>query len=113
MAFLIDISGDIGGLQGVLQQAYDSLIVHSSELIGVSSAIAGLGTLFTVGWEICADLAHGRGVKIEALYRPIAIGICITLFPYVIALINGVMSPLVTGTAAMVNDSNQAVATLL
>jgi conjugative transposon TraJ protein len=49
----------------------------------------------------------------KPLYRPLAICLCIGLFPYVIALIDGVMSPLSDGTAAIVNDWNQAVATLL
>jgi len=47
------------------------------------------------------------------LLKPFGIGLAILLFPYVIALINGVMQPTVSGTAALVTDSNQAVATLL
>jgi conjugative transposon TraJ protein len=113
MVSLLDIGNSIGGLQAVLQQAYDTLIVHCSELIGISSAIAGFGTLWHVGGHIWMQLSRAQPVEIEPLYRPLAIGICITLFPYVIALINGVMSPTVEGTAAIVNDSNQAVATLL
>ncbi len=35
------------------------------------------------------------------------------LFPYVIGLMNGVLSPTVTGTAAMVENSNEAIAYLL
>jgi conjugative transposon TraJ protein len=113
MAYLIDISGDIGGLQTVLQQCYDTMIVHCSDLIGISSAIAGFGTLWYVAAQIWMRLSRAEPVEIEPLYRPLAIGICITLFPYVIALINGVMQPVSDGTAAIFNDSNQAVATLL
>ncbi len=113
MAYLIDIAGNISGLQTVLQRVYDTMIVHCSELIGVSSAIAGFGTLWYVAGHIWIRLSKAQPVEIEPLYRTIAIGICITLFPYVIALINGVMSPTVSGTAAIVNDNNQAVATLL
>ncbi|HVS95204.1 MAG TPA: hypothetical protein VHE54_01925, partial [Puia sp.] len=109
MAYLIDI----GGLQVVLDQVYSAMIVHCSELIGISSAIAGFGTLWYVGSHIWMRLSKAEPVEIEPLYRPIAIGIAITLFPYVIALINGVMQPTVTGTAAIVNDANQGVATLL
>lgn len=109
MASLIDI----GGLQTVLDGAYNTMIVHCSELIGISSAIAGFGTLWYVAMHIWIRLSRAEPVEIEPLYRPIAIGIAITLFPYVIALINGVMQPTVTGTAAIVNDANQGVATLL
>lgn len=113
MGCLIDIAGDIGGLQTVLQQVYSTMIVHCSELIGISSAIAGFGALWHVGGDVLKRMSKAEPVSIDSLYRPLAIGICITLFPYVIALINGVMSPLSDGTAAIVNDSNQALATLL
>ena len=114
MAYLIDISTDISGLQATLQQVYDTMIVHCQELIGISSAIAGFGTLLHVGSNIWMQISSGKGeVNIEPLYRPLAIGMAIAFFPYVIALINGVMQPTVTGTAALVNDSNQAISTLL
>lgn len=113
MAFLIDIPSDIGGLQTVLTNVYNTMIVHCSELIGISSALAGFGTLWYVATHIWMRLSKAEPVEIEPLYRPLAIGIAITLFPYVIALINGVMQPTVTGTAAIVNDANQGVATLL
>jgi conjugative transposon TraJ protein len=113
MVSLIDISSDIGGLQVTLQNVYDAMIVHCSELIGISSAIAGFGTLWHVASHVWEDIAEARPVSLKPLYRPLTIGFAIAFFPYVIALINGVMSPTVTGTAAIVNDSNQAVATLL
>ena len=52
-------------------------------------------------------------MDVYPLLKPFGTGLAITLFPYVIALINGVMQPTVSGTAALVTDSNQAVATLL
>jgi conjugative transposon TraJ protein len=88
------LSGDISGLQATLQQVYSAMIVHCGELIGVSRAIAG-------------------DVDIRSLFRPFVIGYAIMIFPSIISLINGVMQPTVSGTAAIVNDSNQAVATLL
>ena len=113
MAYLIDIGGNIDGLQTALDTAYHAMMVHCSELIGISSALAGFGTLWHVAGHIWMRLSRAQPVEIEPLYRPLAIGICISLFPYVIALINGVMEPTVSGTAALVDDSNQAVATLL
>lgn len=113
MDYLIDIAGDIGGLQTVLQQAYSAMVVHCSDLIAVSSALAGFGTLWHVAEYVFKRLDKGEPIELEPLKRPIAIGIAISLFPYVIALINGVMEPTVEGTVAMVNDSNQTIATLL
>jgi len=113
MVYLIDISNDIGGLQAVLQRVYDTMIVHCKELIGVSSAIAGFGTLWHAASHAWGRLAKAESIETEQLLRPFAISIAITLFPYVIALINGIMQPTVTVTNGIVNDSNQAVATLL
>jgi len=113
MVYLIDISNDIGGLQAVLQRVYDTMIVHCKELIGVSSAIAGFGTLWHAASHAWRRLAKAEPIEAEQLLRPFAISIAITLFPYVIALINGIMQPTVTVTNGIVNDSNQAVATLL
>ena len=113
MVYLIDIASDIGGLQATLQQVYDTMIVHSSDLIGISSSIAGFGALWYIGERVWLKIAQAKTVEPEALVRPFVIGLAIFLFPYVIVLINGVMQPTVTGTAALFNDSNQAVATLL
>jgi conjugative transposon TraJ protein len=113
MVFLIDISSDMGGLQATLQKVYDTMLMHCSELIGISSAIAGFGTLWYIASHVWIRLSKAEPLEIGQLTRPFAIGIAISLWPYVIAIINGVMQPTVTGTAAIVNDSNQAVATLL
>jgi conjugative transposon TraJ protein len=109
MAFLIDISG----LQSTLDQAYNTMIANCSELIGISSAIAGLGTLWHVAGHIWVDIAKNQGVRLEPLYRPLLIGLAITFFPTVISIINGILGPTVAGTAALAGDANQAVATLL
>jgi conjugative transposon TraJ protein len=109
MAYLIDI----GGLQAVLDQVYSTMIVNCSELIGISSAIAGFGTLWHVAGHVWADIAEARPVNVKPLFRPFAIGLAIAFFPSVIGLINGVMEPTVSGTAAIAGNANQAVATLL
>ncbi|HMI59453.1 MAG TPA: hypothetical protein VK518_01050 [Puia sp.] len=113
MALLIDISADIGGLQTTLQQVYDTMIAHCSELTGISVSIAGIGTLWKVAVVTWGKMAAANPPDISVLYRPLAIGLVIGLFPYVISLINGVMQPTVIGTAAIAGDANKAVATLL
>lgn len=113
MALLIDISGDIGGLQATLQQVYDTMITHCSELTGISVSIAGFGALWKVGEVALGRMADTQPPKISVLYRPLAIGLVIGLFPYLISLINGVMQPTVIVTAGIAGDANQAVATLL
>ena len=107
------LSGEIGGLQTALEQVYDTMIGKCAELIGIGQAIAGFAALWYVGARVWRHIAKAETVDIYPLLRPFAIGYAILLFPSVIALINGVLQPTVSGTAALVNDSNQAVATLL
>jgi conjugative transposon TraJ protein len=107
------LSGDIGGLQAALEQAYNTMIVKCSEMIRVSQGIAAFGALWYIGARVWKHIANATAVNIMPLLRPFAIGIAIALFQSLIGLINSVMQPTVTGTAALVNNSNQAVATLL
>lgn len=109
----IDIAANIGGLQATLRQVYDTMLVHCSDLIGIASAIAAFGTLWWVAAHVWTRISKAQPVEIETLYRPFAIAIGIALWPSLIALINGVMQPTVTGTAAMYTDAGQGVATLL
>jgi conjugative transposon TraJ protein len=113
MAYLIDISTDIGGLQTTLEQVYNTMVVHCSELIGIGQAIGGFATLWYISSKVWSHIARAESVDVYPLLRPFAIGLCILIFPAVLGLLNGVMQPTVRGTAALVNDSNQAVATLL
>lgn len=107
------LSTDIGGLQATLDQVYATMIVHSSELIGIGQALAGFGALWFIADRVWSQISRAEIVDVYTLVRPFAIGMAIVLFPAVVGLINGVMQPTVSGTAALVNDSNKAVAVLL
>ena len=118
MVILIDIpagglADNIGGLQAVLQQVYDTMIVHCADLIRLSQGIAALASLFYLCFRLWPVLARNEAVDVLPLLRPFAISLVIAMFPALIALINGVMQPTVTGTSALVNDSNLAITTLL
>ena len=96
-----------------LTQVYNTMIANCAELIGISSAIAGLGTLWYVAGHIWVDIAEARRVNVRPLFRPFLIALAITFFPAVIAILNSVLQPTVDGTAALAGNANQAVATLL
>ena len=104
---------DFGGLQGVLQQAYTTMIGNVTELMGISSAIAGFGTLWRVAGYSWGKIGIAKKSDLEPLYRPFLIGLAISFFPTVIVVLNGVLQPTVDGTAALAGNANQAVATLL
>jgi conjugative transposon TraJ protein len=107
------LAGDIGGLQTTLNTVYDAMIVHCSELIGIGRGIAGFAATWYIAYRVWGHIARAEPIDFYPLLRPFVLGYAISIFPSVIALLNGVLQPTVAGTAAIVNDSNQAVANLL
>jgi len=107
------ISNTIGGLQAVLDQLYTELIPQCSHLIGIAQALAGFATLWFIALRVWRSIANAEPVDVFPLLRPFVIGFAISIFPSVIGLINGVMQPTVTGTAALVGDGNAAIGKLL
>lgn len=107
------LGDDIKSLQQVLDKLYSEMLPMCSDLISVGSGIAGFAALWYIASRVWRHLANAEPIDFYPLLRPFAIGIAVLLFPSVIDVINGVMQPTVTGTAAMVQDSDQAIAVLL
>ncbi|MDO3627549.1 conjugative transposon protein TraJ [Mucilaginibacter sp. BT774] len=107
------LAGDIQGLQGVLDKVYSEMLPMCSQLIGVARGIAGFGALWYIAARVWRQLANAEPVDFYPLMRPFALGMAILLFPTVIAVINGVMNPVVTTTGGMVKHSDAAIAQLL
>lgn len=107
------LGNDLKGMQSTLDQLYNQMIPMCGQLIGVGRGIAGFAATWYIAYRVWRHLANAEPIDFYPLLRPFAIAIAILLFPSVVGLINGVMQPTVTGTAAMVEGSNQAVATLL
>lgn len=95
-------------LQSILDQLYQDMMPMCSKLIGVARGIAGIATLCYIAMRVWKNIAAAEPVDIYSLLRPFVIGFCILIFPSVIQLFNGILQPTVTGTAAMVKDSNAA-----
>jgi conjugative transposon TraJ protein len=106
------VADDLHGLQGVLAQLYDQMMPLCQGIIGVSRAIAGFATLWYIGAKVWKHIAAAEPVDVYPLLRPFALGFCIAVFPSVLAVMNGVLQPIVTATQAMVTNSNQAIAYL-
>ncbi|MEO6547907.1 MAG: conjugative transposon protein TraJ [Ferruginibacter sp.] len=107
------LAGDIKGLQGVLDQLYEQMIPMCSQLIGVGRGIAGFAAMWYIAARVWRHLSHAEAIDFYPLFRPFVIGFAIIMFPSVIGLINGVMKPTVNGTAAMVTNTDAAIAALL
>lgn len=116
MSFAIHAQGlgdNMQSLHTVLDQLYDEMMPLCSNLLAVGQGIAGFGTIWYIASRVWRHIANAEPIDFYPLFRPFVIGFCIMIFPSVLALINGVMKPTVTATAAMVTGSNNAVAVLL
>lgn len=113
MASAQDMPGRIRSLHEVLEQLYDDMMPLCSRLIGVCRGIAGFAATWYIATRVWGHIARAEPVDFYPLFRPFVLGFAILIFPSVIAMINGVMKPTVTATAAMVTDSDKAVAQLL
>ena len=107
------LAGSIQGLQGVLEQLYNNMIPQCSQLIGVGRAIAGFAATWYIAYRVWGHIARAEPIDFYPLLRPFAFGLAILNFPFVIAVINGVMQPAASQTSAWVTTSNAAIATLL
>lgn len=103
----------IHSLQSVLDQLYEDMLPLCSRLIGVGRGIAGFAATWYIAARVWRHIANAEPVDFYPLFRPFVIGFAVMVFPSVIAMINGVMKPTVTATAAMITDSDKAIAVLL
>ncbi|MBL4674673.1 MAG: conjugative transposon protein TraJ [Mucilaginibacter sp.] len=106
------VADDLHSLQGVLAQLYQQMLPLCQGMIGVARAIAGFAALWYIAARIWKHIAAAEPVDIYPLLRPFGMGICIAAFPAVLALMNGVLQPVVTATEHMVSRSNAAIAYL-
>ncbi len=106
-------AGQIRSLQDVLEQLYDDMMPLCSRLIGVGRGIAGFAATWYIASRVWRHIANAEPIDFYPLFRPFVIGFAVLIFPSVIAMINGIMKPTVTGTRAMVTDSDAAIAQLL
>jgi conjugative transposon TraJ protein len=104
---------EIKSLHQVLEQLYTEMLPLCSKLIGVGRGIAGFAATWYIASRVWRHIANAEPIDFYPLFRPFVLGFAVIIFPSVIAMINGVMNPTVTGTAAMVDDSNKAIAVLL
>jgi len=104
---------EMNGLHGVLEQLYDEMMPLCSKLISVGRGIASFAAIWYIASRIWRHIANAEPVDFYPLFRPFVLGFAILIFPSVLSMINAVMKPTVTATAAMVSDSDKAIAVLL
>ena len=93
---------DFENLHQILRSLYDEMMPLCEDVAGVAKGIAGLGALFYVAYRVWQSLARAEPIDVFPMLRPFAIGLCIMFFPTVVlGTLSGVLSPIVQGTAKM------------
>ena len=107
------LAGEVKSLHQVLEQLYDDMLPLCSKLISVGRSVAGFAATWYIASRVWRHIVNAEPIDFYPLFRPFVIGFAVLIFPSVIAMINGVMKPTVSSTAAMVTDSDKAIAQLL
>jgi len=105
-----DISSSLKGMQPILDNVYNQMIPLCSNLINAARGIAGFAALWYIASRVWRQIAQAEPLDFYPLLRPFALGMAIMLFPTVIAVMNGVMQPIVAATNTMVTNSNNSIA---
>ena len=93
---------DFDNLHQILRSLYEQMMPLCEDMAGVAKGIAGLGALFYIAYRVWQSLARAEPIDVFPMLRPFAIGLCIMFFPTVVlGTLSGVLSPIVQGTAQM------------
>lgn len=113
LTFAQGIPENIHSLHSILEGIYDKMIPMCGKLIGVGRAIAAFGALAYISVRVWKHISHAEPVDFFPLFRPFCLLLVLIFFPYVIAMINGILKPTADGTAALVKESTKSIQTLL
>lgn len=92
-------------LHGILQVLRADMLGHTAAMSRIATAVAGIGALLYIAYRVWKSLADAEAIHVFPLLRPFAIGLCIMLFPtFVIGGLDGILSPIVKGTHALLMD---------
>ncbi|MET4545628.1 conjugative transposon TraJ protein [Pedobacter africanus] len=109
-----DFADKLEGFHAVLSNLYDEMMPLCKDLIDVGKGIAGFAALWYIASRVWRHLANAEPIDFYPLFRPFVLGFCIVTFDItVLGTMNGLLKPIVTGTATMVEKTDDAVAALL
>nr|WP_315256068.1 conjugative transposon protein TraJ [uncultured Flavobacterium sp.] len=96
---------EFNNLHEVLRSLYDEMLPLSADMAAVAKGVAGLGALFYVATKVWQALSRAEPIDVYPLLRPFALGLCIMFFPtMVLGTINAILSPIVQGTHAILEN---------
>lgn len=107
------VSAGVSTMHTVLDNVYNQMVPLCANMVQIAQAIAGLGTIFYIGYRVWKHIARAEPIDFFPLLRPFVMILLIGMFPTVLSTLNFILSPSVTYTAALVQNSNAAVQDLL
>ncbi|MFD2887854.1 conjugative transposon protein TraJ [Chitinophaga cymbidii] len=107
------LNGELKKFQTVLDNLYKEMIPLADDILVVAQAIGAFGALWYIGVRVWKHLAAAEPIDFFPLFRPFVITLVISLYPYILGIMNGVLSPTVIATEEMVKNSNDPIAVLL
>jgi Bacteroides conjugative transposon TraJ protein len=106
-------NGQLNKFQQVLDSLYKTMILLADDLIVITQAIGAFGTLWYIGVRVWKHLAAAEPIDFFPLFRPFVIILLISLYPYILTILNSILSPTVIATQKMVEKTNDPLAVLL
>jgi conjugative transposon TraJ protein len=100
-------------LQTVLKNVQVDLMPECQRLINISTALAGFGAIFYIGYRVWKHIAAAEPIDFFPLLRPFCLTLLIGMFPLVLKTFDALLDPVVMTTDQMVKDSNRNVNELL
>jgi conjugative transposon TraJ protein len=100
-------------LHTVLENVQNDLGPECARLIQISTAIAGFGSIFYIGYRVWKHIAAAEPINFFPLLKPFCLTLLIGMFPLVLQLFDGLLKPVVMTTDLMVKESNRNINELL
>jgi len=107
------LAQDLRGLHKVLADLKDEFKPMIGQLSGIGQAIAGFAATMYIGARIWKSIANAEAIDFYPLFRPFVLTFCILRFSMIIDVMEGLLSPTVTGTQAMVDNTNASIQKLM
>ncbi|SHL37412.1 Bacteroides conjugative transposon TraJ protein [Chitinophaga jiangningensis] len=106
-------NSEAASLRDILKGVYDDMIPLADKIITVARAIGLFGALLYIGVRVGKSIATAESIDFFSLLRPFVLILLIGIYPQFIAVINGILEPATQATAALVQNSDEAVKNLL
>jgi conjugative transposon TraJ protein len=111
--FAQGVVGEVDQMHNVLENIYQEMMPLCSQMLRVAQTIACFGALLYIGYRVWKQMASAEPIDFFPLLRPFALSIGISIFPSVIATINGILSPVTLVTKSLVQNTHADVDRLL